>query len=114
MSQVLKSGRSIDQFSMDSLREFLKVVLNDKFQKKNPGGSRKANPAGTASAKARKAMTLMCQSAAAKAGVNFVVTAKVTLSPATSSRRMMRGTAPSLRTKRAERRIRTPSKGRLR
>ena len=37
MSQVLKSGRSIDQFTMDSLRDFLEVVLSDKARSEKNG-----------------------------------------------------------------------------
>lgn len=37
MSQVLKSGRSIDQFTMDSLREFLEVVLSNKARSEKNG-----------------------------------------------------------------------------
>ena len=46
---------------------FLKSSRAKKPGAKNPGGARKANPAGTASAKARQAMTLTRQNAAAKA-----------------------------------------------
>ena len=64
------------------------LFLTTKPGAKGPGGARKANPARTASAKARQAMTLTHRSAAAKAEINFLATARVTVSLATSSRGM--------------------------
>ena len=94
MSQVLKSGRSVDQFTMDSLREFLEVVLNDESRnEKKTGETRRASPAGTVSAKARRARTLARPSVTTRAEANSAVIARATVSPVKFSRHMTWGTA---------------------